>query len=212
MVRYLGDIPVVVNSHQAQREWEFKNSRVIWHGFDPTEFPVATYERGILSPRGPLVMSRPHYRGYFLYKEVFADARDEILPESLRVPEPHINYSGNAYAVGKYRKYIDEIRRYSVYFNPTLRSPMPRARCEPMMCGVVTVSAHNHDVDMFIRNGVNGFYSNDPEELRNTLDYLMRNPAAVRRIGAEARKTAISVFNHDRYLAEWRKTIADVVG
>ena len=124
LVEYLGDIPVVVNSHQAHREWEFKRSRVIWHGFDPTEFPPATHERGILSPLGPLVTSRPHYRGYFLYQKVFEGFPPEHAPETLRVPEPHVLYTGNAYAMAKYRNYVDEIRSYSVYFNPTLRSPM----------------------------------------------------------------------------------------
>jgi glycosyltransferase involved in cell wall biosynthesis len=71
------------------------------------------------------------------------------------------------------------------------------------MCGVVTVNANNHDVDLFIKNGVNGFYSNDSDELREQLVYLMKNPEAVRRIGLESRKTAINVFNHDRYLADW---------
>src|SRR5215217_5185821 len=212
LVDYLGNIPVVLNSHQAQREWRFRNSRVIWHGFDPTEFLPATYERGILSPLGPLVMSRPHYRGYFLYKQVFNDFPAGLGPESLHVPEPHVLYSGNVYAIAKYQNYIDEIRRYSVYFNPTQRSPMPRARCEPMMCGVVTVSAQNHDVDMFIRNGVNGFYANDPKDLRQILIDLAGNPGAVRQIGAEARKTAIDIFNHDRYLADWRKVFSDTAG
>ena len=84
---------------------------------------------------------------------------DQLRPETLRVPEPHPRYVGNAYALAKFRRYVDELRRYSVYFNPTLRSPMPRARGEPMMCGVVTVSARNHDVDRFIENGVDGFYA-----------------------------------------------------
>lgn len=212
LVEYLDSIPTVLNSHQAQREWRFRNSRVIWHGFDPAEFPPATYERSILSPLGPLVTSRPHYRGYFLHKEVFRDVPVEAKPENLEVPEPHVLYSGNTYAIAKYRNYIDEIRRYSIYFNPTQRSPMPRARCEPMMCGVVTVSARNHDIDMFIRNGVNGFYSSDPDELRRILIDLARRPAAVRQIGAESRKTALDIFNHDRYLADWRKLISDTIG
>ena len=80
-----------------------------------------------------------------------------------------------------------------------------------MMCGVVTVNANNHDVDMFIKNGVNGFYSNDPEELREQLLYLMRHPDAVRKMGSEARKTAMNVFNHDRYLADWSKLLKTVV-
>ena len=212
LVEYLGDIPVVVNSHQAHREWEFKRSRVIWHGFDPTEFPPATHERGILSPLGPLVTSRPHYRGYFLYRKVFEGFPPEHAPETLRVPEPHVLYTGNAYAMAKYRNYVDEIRSYSVYFNPTLRSPMPRARAEPMMCGVVTVNANNHDVDMFIKNGVNGFYSNEPAELREMLLYLVRDREAARRMGAASRQTALELFNHDRYLTDWMELLGDVLG
>src|SRR6185436_12930043 len=119
---------------------------------------------GILSPLGELVTSRPHYRGYFLYQKVFAQFPLEFAPSTLRVPDPSPLYGGNQFAKAKFRNYTDEIRRFSVYFNPTLRSPMPRARGEPMMCGVVTVSARNHDVDMFIKNGVNGFYSEDAEE------------------------------------------------
>lgn len=212
MVEYVGDMPVVVNSHQACQEWRFRNARVIWHGFDPAEFPAATYERGILSPMGPLVVSRPHYRGYFIYRKVFEDFPAAFLPDTLRVPEPHPLYVGNTYATGKYQNYVDEIRRYSVYFNPTLRSPMPRARAEPMMCGVVPVSAHNHDVDMFIINGRNGFYSKDPGELREQLLYLVRKPEQTRKMGAEARRTAMNLFNHDRYLAEWQRLIRETVG
>ncbi len=32
LVDYLGDIHVVCNSHQAQAEWQFRRSSVIWHG------------------------------------------------------------------------------------------------------------------------------------------------------------------------------------
>ena len=212
LVDYERDIEIVCNSHQAQREWGFHKSRVIWHGFDPSEFLPATYSKGILSPLGPLVQSRPHYRGFYLYQQVFSpDFPKAFLPETLHVPNPDIDYVDNIFAIAKYKNYIDQIRQYSVYFNPTLRSPMPRARCEPMMCGVVTVNANNHDVDMFIKNGVNGFYSNDPEELREQLLYLMRHPDAVRKMGSEARKTAMNVFNHDRYLADWSKLLKTVV-
>jgi glycosyltransferase involved in cell wall biosynthesis len=212
LVDYVKDIEIVCNSNQAQREWGFHKSRVIWHGFDPSEFLPATYSKGILSPLGPLVKSRPHYRGFYLYQQVFSPEFPEIfLPETLSVPDPDIDYVENVFAIAKYKNYIDQIRQYSVYFNPTLRSPMPRARCEPMMCGVVTVNANNHDVDMFIKNGVNGFYSNDPDELREQLLYLMRNPGATRKMGAEARKTAIDVFNHDRYLADWAALLKSVV-
>lgn len=212
LVEYVKNIEIVCNSYQAQREWGFHKSRVIWHGFDPSEFLQATYKKGILSPQGPLVNSRPHYRGFYLYQQVFStDFPKEFLPETLSVPNPDIDYVQNVFAVAKYKNYIDQIRQYSVYFNPTLRSPMPRARCEPMMCGVVTVNANNHDVDMFIKNGVNGFYSNDPEELRDNLIYLMKNPDVTRQMGYEARTTAMNVFNYDRYLSDWANLLKSTV-
>ena len=208
LVEYLGDTLVICNSHQAQAEWGFRRSRVIWHGFDPAELPPAACEKGILSPLGPLVTSRPHYRGYFLYRKVFEDFPEDYRPSTLFVPDPSPLYRGNQFAIAKYRNYVDAIRRYCVYFNPTLRSPMPRARGEPMMCGVATVSARNHDVDMFIKNGVNGFYAETAEELRDHLLFLCRNPAAAKRVGSEGRRTAVDVFHIDRYLAEWRDVIS----
>ena len=211
LVNYIGDTVVVCNSHQAAKEWGFRRSRVIWHGFDPEEFPAALYERGILSPLGPAVMSRPHYRGYFLYQKVFENFPREFAPSTLAVREPGGWRFGNAYARAKFKNYVNEIRGYSVYFNPTLRSPMPRARGEAMMCGLVTVNANNHDVERFVRNGVNGFYSNNADELREYLLYLMRNPDAARRIGTEGRKTAIAAFHISRYLAEWQSLIRMVI-
>lgn len=208
LVEFLGDTLVILNSYQAQREWSFHRSKVIWHGFDPAEFPPTTFEKGILSPFGPLVLSRPHYRGFFVYERVFKGLPPEFKPATLHVPEPDISYEGNEYAVGRFQNYVNELRRHSVYFNPTLRSPMPRARGEAMLCGLVTVSAKNHDVEHFIENGENGFFSGDADELRDFLVFLMRNRNTMRKIGMRGRLTAMDIFNHDRYLREWEETIA----
>ena len=80
-----------------------------------------------------------------------------------------------------------------------------------MMCGLVTVSARNHDVDMFIENGVDGFYANDADELRSQLYFLIRNPEAVIRIGAAGRAKASKVFHIDRYLSDWSQLIARLI-
>lgn len=80
-----------------------------------------------------------------------------------------------------------------------------------MMCGLVTVSARNHDVDRFIENGVNGFFADDADELRSQLYFLKRNPEAVRRIGAAGRAKALEVFHIDRYLADWSHLIARLI-
>lgn len=211
IVDYFKDILVIVNSYQAQKEWQFKKSKVIWHGFDPSEFSISTYRKGILT-LGQAMKERPHYRGYFLYEKVMKDFPFEYSPEALSVPHPTgIDKNTNEYARAKFRNYIDAIRQYSIYFNPTYRSPMPRSRGEAMMCGLVSVSANTHDVDMFIKNGINGFYSNDPGELREYLLFLSKNLNKAIRIGCESRKTAEKVFNIHRYLQDWEKVIKDLM-
>jgi glycosyltransferase involved in cell wall biosynthesis len=204
LVGMLRDTLVICNSHQAETEWGFMRSRVVWHGFDPLEFAEAQYQKGILALMGPLVESRPHYRGLFLHQAVFdknfpADHR----PEGLFVPEPDVDYSENLYANAKFKNYVNALRRYSVYFNPTQRSPMPRSRGEAMMCGLVPVSAHNHDVHLFIENGRNGFYSNDASELREQSLFLVQNPSVCREMGKRARASAIDNFHISRYLSDW---------
>ena len=199
---------MITNSGQAQQEWKFRRSKTIWHGLDPTQFPETTYNRGILT-LGQAMAERPHYRGYFLAEKVLQSLPPDLQAETLQVEEPQVDFppAGNQFAELRFRNYIDAIRRFSIYFNPTIRSPMPRSRVEAMICGLVTGSADNHDVSAFIENGVNGFRSNDPEELRDNLTMLGRNPKESRRIGQAGRKTACDLFNHDRYLQSWQTAI-----
>jgi len=209
LVDYLKDTQVICNSYQAQAEWQFKKSQVIWQGFDPTEYQPAKFNKGILS-LGKAMKERPHYRGYDVFQKVFEGIPEEWHPQHFKVEEPPYEKNTNRYANAKYTNYIDAVRDYSIYFNPTIRSPMPRSRGEAMMCGLTSVSLLNHDVDLFIKNGVNGFYSSNPEELREYLLYLLRNPEMNKKIGLEGRKTSMDVFNHDRYLNAWSNLIANL--
>lgn len=210
----LGDTPVVVNSHQAQAEWGFLDSRVIWQGFDPAEFPVRPPpgERAprILTLPGDAYAERPGYRGADLLAQVAA--RLEAPFERLRVAEPNLLLRGNTYADAKFAHYVAALHGFDVYFNPTLRSPMPRSRGEAMLCGLATVNADSHDVDRFIENGINGFYAASAEELADQLGYLLADPARAWRIGLAGRDTAMQRFHIDRYLADWRQLIRDILG
>jgi glycosyltransferase involved in cell wall biosynthesis len=211
LMELLQNIPIVTNSFQAQREWRFKNSRVIWHGFDPTEYPQALFSGSILSLAREMQV-RPQYRGKELYDDVLSRLPPELYLRQLDVEEPHLNVDAksNEYAVTRFRNYVDALRRHSIYFNPTARSPMPRTRGEAMMVGLATVTANNHDADLFIKNGINGFCSNDSAQLAEYLVYLSEKPDEARKLGLKGRETAIDIFNHDRYLHAWKKLIAEV--
>lgn len=213
LVRYFQDagVKVVCNSWQALAEWEFADARVIWHGFDPQEFPNGSHTRHVLAlAEDP---SRPHYRGAWEHELVASRLDTAIRIEtSAHRGAPIERRESNAFAVRNFRSYVDRIGEFTAYLNTTLRSPMPRSRGEAMMTGVIPVSIANHDVERFVDQGKNGFYSSDPAELADWLNYLFRRPGEARKISAAARRTACDVFNHDRYLTAWSELIAETVG
>lgn len=213
LVAYFRDagVRVVCNSWQALSEWGFADARVIWHGFDPQEFPNGSHTRHVLAlGEDP---HRPHYRGAWGHELVASRLDDGIRIEtSAHKGAPIEHRESNVFAVRNFRSYVDRIGEFTAYLNTTLRSPMPRSRGEAMMTGVIPVSIANHDVERFVDQGKNGFYSSDAAELADWLNYLFRHPSEARKISAAARRTATDVFNHDRYLTAWSELIADTVG
>lgn len=204
-------IRVVCNSRQAALEWGFADCRVIWHGFDPQEFPPGTLSRDVLTL--DLNWSRPHYRGRWEQQEVISRLRPGTGVETATHPSAVIeNRSQNAFATRQFRSYVDRIRDFKVYLNTTLRSPMPRSRGEAMMTGVIPVSLANHDVYEFIENGVDGFYAHSPGDLADFINDLLNDRARVREMSRAARLKALDVFNHDRYLADWSALIRETCG
>jgi glycosyltransferase involved in cell wall biosynthesis len=213
LVRHFADaaVKVVCNSWQALEEWGFEDSRVIWHGFDPQEFPGGTQMRDILALGQD--RNRPHYRGAWEHAVIRERLDSKLKIETAAHEGASLDPRGtNAFAVRNFRSYVDRIRMFTAYLNTTLRSPMPRSRGEAMMTGVIPVALANHDVERFIDQGKNGFYSSDPLELADWLNHLFRHRREARRIAAAARRTAMDVFNHDRYLTSWTKLIEDAIG
>jgi glycosyltransferase involved in cell wall biosynthesis len=215
LVDFMADTLVVCNSHQAAAEWGFKKSKVIWHGFDPAEYPPARRAKKVLTV-AESIKTRPHYRGYYLYEQVTRGLECDILspdmPNAVRVKEPSRHArSLEEYGAQWFRSYVDLVREYSIFFNPTLRSPMPRARGEAMLCGLATVSAKNHDVERFLENGVDGFYATDAKELEEQLRSLSRDERRAKKMGELGRAKAMRVFHLDRYLAEWQALLDELV-
>ena len=201
---------VVCNSHQAMAEWGFADARVIWHGFDPQEFPRGTLQRDVLALQADF--ARPHYRGAWEFTEVTSLLGPGVGVETAAHPgAPIENRSQNPYAVRNFRSYVDRIRQFKFYLNTTLRSPMPRSRGEAMMTGVIPVCLRNHDVDLFIEQGVDGFYADRPEELAAFIGDAMGDAGRLAAMSAAARRKALDVFNHDRYLAAWDALLRETV-
>jgi glycosyltransferase involved in cell wall biosynthesis len=210
----LRDAFVVCNSHQARHEWGFKNSQTIWHGLAPSEFNPGTHDLDVLVMQYQAMKNRPHYNGLRTYEAISRLVGERMALECMRTPDPEMDFSLGAerWARAKYQNYVHQIGRYPVYLNTSARSPMPRSRTEAMLTGAVSVSLRNHDVDMFVKNGVNGFYGDSAEELAEQLDWLKSNEPGRRRMGRASLRTAREIFNQDRYLSDWSELLARIAG
>lgn len=60
-----------------------------------------------------------------------------------------------------------------------------------------------YEVESFIENGVNGFVSNNIQELRGYVHQLLQDHELAKRIGAAGRQKAISLFSKERIKKDW---------
>lgn len=83
----------------------------------------------------------------------------------------------------RFSQYVKAIGEYLIFMNPTLLSPMPRSRIEAAMTGACIVTTNHHDEDMWIKQGVNGYYTNDASEMREMITDLLEHPDKAMQIG-----------------------------
>ena len=215
--RFVGNMPIVCNSHNAWAQWAFPNSRVIWQGFDASEYDIGRRRKKAMYCANS-IRHRPWYRGYNEFKYLTDKfpidylGRDD-LKEFRPVRVPPINQKrGQSVAEAQFKTYLETIGDYSIFVNTTLRSPMPRSRAEAMLVGACCVTMDYHDESMFITNGMNGFTGKTKEELEEHLQWCFKNPVQARQIGLRGRETIKRLFSNQRYLTEWQETLYDLVG
>lgn len=64
-----------------------------------------------------------------------------------------------------------------------------------------------YEVNDIIKNGENGFISDDIEELRASTESLVKDHALAAKVGAAGRETAIKLFGRDIVQAKWRELL-----
>lgn len=62
-----------------------------------------------------------------------------------------------------------------------------------------------YEVDQFIQNGVNGFISEDKNELRTYVQQLLEDEELAKRIGKAGKETAIQLFDKDLIASQWKE-------
>jgi len=108
-------------------------------------------------------------------------------------------------------QHLADIYRSSLIFlNTSTHSPLPTSMLEAMACGCAVVTTATCGIPEVIENGVNGFISNDENELRGKIQYLLDNPAQARAMGERARETITRDFSEKVFINNWNQTFQAV--
>jgi hypothetical protein len=95
---------------------------------------------------------------------------------------------------------------YTLNFIEAFMTGIPVVAIGPSLANLDEFPNHYlYEVDQFIQNGVNGFISEDKNELRTYVQNLIENPELAKQIGQEGRNTAISLFDREIIAKQWEE-------
>lgn len=200
---------MIVNSHEAARQWGF--GKTIIHGLEVDEWYDLPKEPRAVTVLSPAGMEKA-------YRRIFLHTVKRYL-EDMGVPFVWVGVDRKFNSFEEYKQYLG---KSLVFFMPTWQSPMPRARTEAMLSGACIVSTPYHDAATFIKDGENGYLTSrfvikDPRTMDNpkfTADLIKKlvidEPDVALKVGQEGKKTARKVFNHDNFVRQWREVLQEL--
>ena len=74
-----------------------------------------------------------------------------------------------------------------------------------MDCSCAVVTTATCEIPNVIEHGVNGFMSNDEDELRGYCKQLLEDEELRNKMGAEARGTIIALFSEEKFINNWNE-------
>jgi glycosyltransferase involved in cell wall biosynthesis len=201
-----GDINVFI-THTSRSQWGYSeiDAEVIEHGIDSTFFKKTGKQRkNQVLTVGNDMLNRAEILGFDIFKRVVIDSKIpfQIVGDTAGLSSPAQN-------VYELKSIYDES---AIYFNPSRLSPLPMSLLEACAMECAIVSTDNNLISEVIRDGYNGYLSNDENVLRNHIQRLLNNPEERDELGKNARKTIQERFNLERFTADWDKLFSRAAG
>ena len=179
-------------------------TRVIEHGVLVPEHVRYTGE----IPRGIVAINNLRTRGRRLGGDIFERARREVPLDLVGMDAESLGGLGE---VSPPELPAFEAR-YRFFFNPIRWTSLGLAVIEAMTIGMPIVGLATTEMATAIEDGVSGFLDTDPARLIEPMRRLIADPGEARRLGQNARSTALERFHIDRFVRDWETTFADVAG
>lgn len=197
MMRHMvGDINVFISEFSA-REWNINSSNIeiLHHGIDIDAFINLGLDRKdyILTVANDFV-NRDYCLNYRGWERITGGLKTKLVGDTPGLSKPAESTV----------ELIQEYNMCGVYFNSSTLSPIPTSLLEAMSCGCAVVSTATCMIPEIIDNGINGFISNDENELRSKLEYLLYNKEVAASMGQKARETIEQKFPQNSFIQKWK--------
>jgi glycosyltransferase involved in cell wall biosynthesis len=189
-----GDIDVFITDY-SKEQWGM-SGEVVYHSVDTELFapnPEAS-RSGVLTVAHDF-KNRDYALNYQGWERITKDLPRKVVGET----------EGLSKQSNSVEDLVKEYQNALVYINPSILSPVPTSLLEAMSCGCAIVTTATCEMPNIIKNGVNGFISNDESELRGYIEKLLNDPELANKMGREARKTVEEDFSEERSTMEWNK-------
>jgi glycosyltransferase involved in cell wall biosynthesis len=195
MKSMIGDVNVFISQY-SQNQWEIRhNSVIIHHGIDTNAFkPLEQIEKNntILTVANDF-KNRDYCLNYSGWLRVTEGLNTRLVGET----------KGLSSSASCTEELVEEYNKCGVYFNSSTLSPIPTSLLEAMACGCAVVSTATCMIPEIIQHGVNGFISNDENELRSYIEMLLVDNELANTIGHNARETILQNFNETNFVDNW---------
>lgn len=199
-------IPNYAGSDALIRFYEDENELKGWHGDKQQVITLAQSFK-----------KRGEHLGYHIFdrategfnRKVFGTENEDLLG---------INGGRRTYSELKHD--LKEARVF-FYFG-TIPAPYTLSLIEAMMTGIPIVAVgpklremqaypwQQYDIPSIINHGVNGYYSDNVDDLKGYIRLLMEDHEKAKRVGEAGRKTAIELFGKQERMAEWSKFLQSI--
>lgn len=189
-------------------------NRLMW---DNGRTPTRVIDHGVVDPgyryagdlaKGLVVVNNLHLRGRRLGLDVFQQARRALPLDLVGMGAEALGGLGEV----RHAELPAFAARYRFFFNPIRHTSMGLAVIEAMLAGLPIAALATTEMVTVIRDGVNGFIDTGLEALLAKMRWLIDDRELARRLGENARHTALQRFGIPRFVADWNAAFLEVTG
>tara|TARA_Y100001949_G_scaffold167942_1_gene166112 strand:- start:399 stop:1409 length:1011 start_codon:yes stop_codon:yes gene_type:complete len=207
-MRYMQGHANLFISEYSRAKWGWKENEadVVHHGVNTELFspcPKTEREARVLSVVNDW-MQRDWCCGFRLWQQITGH------PESKMPLRVLGDTPGLSIAAESAEHLIQEYRRSRIFLNTSLISPVPTSLLEAMACGCAVVTTATCMIPEIIKNGKNGYISNDPNQLREYVNKLLSDESLATELGIAARETVINNFSLNNFVNRWNEVFYNV--